>query len=267
MNRWTLNIGLFCCLVTNLAICLSVTSAQETQTRASKKKNTNVATPTQAFKQIQSLVIKEEWESAAKLMTKQAADETAVGVVNLALSIAEIDPPVSIPQLDDAKQAITEALEINELDKLGIDIEPAFKLRFGGPGEPEDHEEDEEVTSKSSEDNNKVILAALEKSGNRWDVVAELSDAISSSPFGIQTLNGNVVDEDIDGDKSTLKVKHAPPQGGNRGGMIHIHGPPRFLNFVKQGSTWKYAGINEKKTAQAREEFSQQMPNQGNDDF
>lgn len=219
-----------------------------------------------AFTKMKTLIKKNDWQAAAKLMTTEAADRTATELVTKGLGMCQIELPMPMPQLEDAIDDMDSVLTKYGLDKLGIKTKPMVKIELGTHDEDEEESESAEPDEKQVEANRKKnsdkIIEALDKDGKRWQIVGELWEAIASSPLGMNPLVSKAEKITVDGDKAVLEVKHVPSDVDNDqpGVMIQIMAPPMFLNFQKSNGDWKYTGLNEKKIKEAMKEFQENMP-------
>jgi hypothetical protein len=213
--------------------------------------------------EIRTQIEANNWPEVAASMTPDAWDAFCAQIVVECISIASIEIEIPIPGIEDAQDAILEALEKHGLDKIEIK-QPSIEIRMDDPNNPDD--KDQAVARAEKESQKQDILKRLNQSSDRMAIVADLWKAKSNSPFTASVFMGKIEEETRDGETFIVKVTPAMPKPASDEGIsIMIAIPPVFVNISKVGDDWKFAGVNQKKTDQAMKDFKPPVP--GGTDF
>jgi hypothetical protein len=202
------------------------------------------------------------WQTAAELMTPEAADEVCAQMLLLCLGIRDSEFPMSIPELDDARDEIESVLRDYQLDKIDL---PVTMFRFAGQDD-----QDEADLHKQAETNLANAKQALANVDDRWKLMAELQSAIEGLPFGQRAgLGGEISGIEIVNDTAEVTVKPQPPKQNDQSGVrMQVVGPPRIVNYRLVDGQWLYAGINREKTDAEMRKFQESFSaNPGGADF
>ncbi len=211
----------------------------------------------EVYKTISESIAEGEWESASELMTEKTRDAFCVEVVMMALVVANTEFPPNIPGMSDFKDDIQDVIEDLGLDELDIDVDSVIQKGGGEDADPSD-------LKTISEENEKNIIAALDKDGERWKMVNSLWEVESESPFNANPLaGGEVTETELDGDACILTISAKSGGGGMR-----VMVPPTIIRIEKTDAGWKYAGRDAERTQAAMEKFMEGMQNgRGGPDF
>ena len=219
-----------------------------------------------AFAKISKLLKGGKWEEAAKYMTQNAQDEIVVEQVISSAGMLKMAGPIPIPELDKAKDNIKAAMEKHKLDKLDIDVSSMFRVETqmeGMDDEGDDEDADKEKDSKEKmspektlKDAQQKILNAVNKSGNRWEIVKDLWDAKTDSPLAMSALIGKVDDVETKDDESFLRVTPAQSEtDGSSGVMVQIMSPPVVYRMIEKDGNWMLDGRDQQRTLKSMSEF------------
>jgi hypothetical protein len=241
----------------------------------------------QTFEKMSKLLADSKLQEAAEFMTKKAQDEFATVQVISSIGMLEMEMPMPMPQLEDAIDDIDEVLMKYGLDKLEIDHSKMFRVEMSADHDMDDEDEDDgdkdqddgddkkkaedktdtankpdradKKADEADEDNAKV-LQALDKDGKRWEIIAELLEAKSSSPFGINPLTGKVTKFEMQDEKTAFlelsAAQHENDDGG--GAVIQMVMPPTVVRMTKVNDEWKYDGRDEERSNKVMKEFMQE---------
>ena len=211
-----------------------------------KEELKKITEATSAYKALSKLVSKNEWEKAAKAMTKQASDDYAIGMVTQSLSLVKMKLPPQIdgPSFEEAKEATIDA--INDYKLGDIDMSFFLKRRSGRVQQKEANARKAKLKAE--------ILAALDKDDQRWEIVEALRDAQKKTSFNRDVLAGKVGESDIGDSTVYLTVTQDAPEG-----QVAI---PIVAKMKSEKGSWKYAGIDGSRTQRAMQKMQQEKQKQ-----
>jgi hypothetical protein len=211
----------------------------------------------EAYKKISELIGEKSWEALPEHMTEKACDDFCSETVMMGLAFAKMEMPMQIPGLSEAKDDVTEVIETYGLDELDIDITTMMKMRVQTD---EEDDEDLEAPKKDKRAEAKTkILAAIDEDDRRWEIVAAVWEAQSSSPLMISAVNGEIKETELDDDVCFLTIKMKPPEAAGGGIQIQIQSPPSIVRMEKVDESWTYAGRDPERTERAMKEFMQNL--------
>ncbi len=216
-----------------------------------------------AFQGIVKSVSDEDWNAVGEKMTKEACDDFCYETVMMAVAFAGMDMPADVPGIADLQDELQDVVDTFGLDELDLDVDSMMQMEMGDGGADEDSPEKEEMDAKQEEEKKKVI-AALDKDGKRWEVIAAIWDAQSESPFQMSPLAGEVEESELDGEVCYLTVVVKPDMPGGGGGVqMQIMSPPSIIRIEKTDKGWMYGGRDDERTQAAMEEFMEEMQGMG----
>ena len=222
-----------------------------------------------AYEKIGEMVKKGQLEKATELMTKDSADTYIADLVTEAIFMT------SPPKIDDLPGDIPE--------EFRKEIEEDMKRQF--ESQKETRVKVEELISKYGlkkfkekkyspmasddliEEMKSGILESLDKSDSRFKAAVEFKKLTGN--YHLNLFNGELQKEiEFDGDVATLEVElnlDEMEMGDEElpDVEMEIMMPPLFIKFEKADKGWKFAGIDEEKTAEAEEEFMEEMNAEG----
>ena len=243
-------------LITLLSFCLPVlTNAQDRESDSSDA--------VKVMQEINQHMKAGEWNEVADRMTEKAWDDWCETLVVECISLAgiEIDMGFAMPGMEKAQEEINDVLEKHELDQIEIET-PSIEIHMGEAGD-DDQEEDIEVEDSEdvSDEQSRKILDALDADNDRYAVVQELWKARSSSPFSATVFGGKVEKQETENEVVNLTITPTvvTSEDDQPGVVIQIMAPPVVVNIQKVKGTWKYAGTNEEKSAEAMKNFKPDM--------
>ena len=234
----------------------------ETKKKMSPQETKMVDKATSAFDALAKNVSQSKWKEVAKGMTKKAGDEFAINTVGQSLTLAEmkLPPEMDTPEVKEAKDATVALIEKYGLAHINISSMPEKQ-------DGDDDDEDKEMTreekikaavAEAHAQQVKVkaeILKAIDKDGQRWEIVAAFHDAQKASPLSNDVFVGKVGGAEVDGDEVFLTMTQEAPKG-----KIAL---PIILKMTAEKGDWKYAGIDQARTQGAMLKMMQGMRKRG----
>ncbi len=232
-------------------------SKQSSQEKKSKL-DSDVAAAKATFLKISNLVKKRQYESAAKLMTKDEAKKFATSTVVGALGMVLLFKEFDVKSLKEEgyndemirdiqakmKQQFQTVKKIRELSKkFGLE-----KFQITGPLE--------NITEKQVADFERKIETWLLKQDNRWEIVSAFHGIVETgfpqiwfAKFVSQKHDDGGLVVELKPDYSSLK-KIMDASGDKKN-----QGPSIFVRFKKTKAGWRFDGVDDEKTAAAVEKF------------
>lgn len=236
------------------------------------------------FEKMSKLLADSKLPEAAEFMTKKAQDEFATIQLVSSIAMLEMELPMPMPQFEDAIDEIDQVLMKHGLDKLEIDHSKMFRVEMSVDGMDEDDEEEDEddgddkkkaedktdtankpdradKQSDEADETSAKALKALDKDGKRWEIIAELLEAKSFSPFGMNPLTGKVSKFEMQDENTAFLELSAAEHNNDDGGgaVIQMVTPPTVVRMTKLNDQWKYDGRDEKRSNKAMREFMQEQ--------
>ena len=207
--------------------------------KLTEKDLANIDEANKAYDALAKLVSQDDWEKAAKGMTKEASDAYAVGMVTQSLSLTKmkLPPQMEGPTMDEAKAATKDV--INDYDLGDIDIS-FFMKRPSGKAEQEKAKAEKTKLEKQ-------ILKALDAEDQRWKIISALRKAQKGTAFNRDVLAGKVSGSTVDDSTVFLIVIQEKPEG-----QMAI---PIVAKMTSEDGQWKYAGIDGLRTRKAMQEM------------
>ena len=252
------------------------------------KKKVQDKSVVEAYEKLKKHFKSSDLKKAANMMTKAAQDQFAAEQFMTAKSMLEMDMPMQMPGFDEVLDNLEDVFEKHDLDDIEFDIEGMMRFEMSVDGLDEDEDEGEDKADKKDKDKSDgkkaksksdveknaakslesqmkkayaPVLKGLDKKGKRWEIVSDLWNAQKGSPFQMSPLTGNVEDHEVEGKLAYVRVKIVPPQMDDESGMMmQIMSPPMYLKMEKEAGSWKYAGLDMKRTQKAMEEFMKNQP-------
>lgn len=209
-----------------------------------------------AYSSIGDLIEEKKWEQVGELMTDEAVKDFCFQNVMMGLAVAEMDLPMEIPGLVDAKDAAQEVVDVYGLDKLGLDPSSIMKVEINMGDEGDDKEKSiPDGDSEKTKDQKQIVLEHLDKDGKRWEIVGALWKAQSGSPFMLNPIAGEIDDANQEDTSVFLTIKMTP--SGDAG--IQIQAPPTVIKMEKGEEGWQYAGRDSERSQKLMKEFMKKM--------
>lgn len=237
------------------------------------------------FEKMSKLMADKKLSEAAEFMTKQAQDDFATMQLVSSIAMLDMEMPMPMPKFEDTVDRIDDVLIKYDLNELEIDPSKMFRVEMSVDGMVEEEEEDEKeemgesdgdnerkaddktetadkpdrdkTKSKEADDTGAMALKALDKDGKRWEIIGELLEAKSVSPFGMNPLTGKVTKFELHDENTAFLELSAAEHDNDEGNgvVIQLVTPPTVVRMTKSNNEWKYDGRDEKRSRKAMKEF------------
>ena len=219
------------------------------------------------------------------MMTAKATDDYVFNTVANGVGIATIKlpPQMQMPAMDEAKEKMAEVIE--EYDLGDLDFSSMIRVQVNGQDMSKDKDKDEDKDDEDKDDDGSEdkesdkekagsddkkkkmtpqekalaaqeelraqVMEAVDKDDKRWEIVKAIREAQEGTPFGRNSLTGEVDDTDSEKGHVFLTIERSLGGAG---------APPSVVKMkqAKDGS-WQYDGIDPARTTKKMRKFMQEM--------
>ena len=258
--------SLWCGLI-SIVCCVAITGQSANAQESKESESSQPSKASQVMEKISDLIEEGDWEQAKTHMTESAWDGWCERLVVKCHSMAkmEMNLGVEIPGFEESQDEIEEVFKEYKLDEIEI-TNSILEIR-GNASRGDSGETDEERETRERQ--HQQILATLDADGKRIEIVGELWDARSTSPFDVTFFGGKVEMEeageesDVESCFLTITPTVASDESEGSGISFKVMAPPVVINMVKNDGVWMFDGLNMERTAEESKAFQPEIPGSG----